>query len=59
MLVGLCRRIHPTSGHRCVLGLVKLYICLKGTNYLALTGIKRGYRGVIAIQEGEVRDIMG
>ena len=22
MLVGLCRRIHPASGHRCVLGLV-------------------------------------
>ena len=24
MLVGLCRWIHPVSGHRCVLGLVHL-----------------------------------
>ena len=31
ILVGLCRRIHPASGHRCVLGLV----VADGANWLS------------------------
>ena len=33
MLVGLCRWIHPASGHRCVLGLVKFAILCKSMSF--------------------------
>ena len=39
MLLGLCRWIHPASGHRCVLGLVNCillasHICVFGSTIL-------------------------